>query len=316
MKEIDGTIHTVLRMMALVALCGMSASCCRNHIPDPSELECQLDVRFDWRNDTTFRPDGMTVIFSPVCGEDFRWRFDIPGYKGGSVELPCGRYDMLFYNNDTSRILFRDDPSQGIVASIETDDNSLRQPDMLYSGMTSGLRVTPWGTGISPSDPDGDSEDRGFVRCFPHRRTRIYSVIVTDIENIGDVAEVTGTMTGLAPGIRISDGLPVGEGMEMQFPMSGRPDKNEISGRFFNFGPSDGSENRLVMGIRLKNGRTFEASYLITKHIVNSNTSLDVLIILKDLVIPHTDDPDVPIGDGGIQAGVGGWEIVETDITV
>lgn len=75
----------------------------------------QLQVEFDW----SYAPDaernneveGMCLWFYPVdeagtqTGEPLR--YDLSGMKGGTVEIPMGRYQVLYYNNDYEVVQFR-----------------------------------------------------------------------------------------------------------------------------------------------------------------------------------------------------------------
>lgn len=290
-------------------------ACTHKEIVEPSSRECIVNISFEWDYAGKAAADGMSVWFYSEDGDEPAWRFDIPGNEGGSVRIPAGNYRIVFFNNDTYGIKFISDSTPGPYASL-LDGETLSQPDMLFSGSVERLRVTP--CGVSYLTLDGETVKdcpKSLVRAYPFRRTRHYTVIVTDVKNLDNLASASASLGGMASSINLADGKPRGAEGSIPFAMTADRSDLTLSGSLDNFGPADGSENRLVIRMKLRDGRVFDAKYDVTSQTVNSETPFDVIIILKNLEIPAADS-DTPIGDGGIEAGVSGWTIVETDIIV
>lgn len=289
---------------------------CQKGLTDPADMETTVNILFDWSRNEDFKGvEGMKVIFNPADTRSSQWRFDIPGAKGGSVEVPLGDYTLTCYNNDTSGIIFNDSPGDDPTATIATSDGIYLLPSMLYSCEVQSLHASP--CGVSYAEPGGEGTvlcPKCKVKAFPEQRTCRYTVIISDADNLENVESIKCSLAGMAPAVRLADGSKIGEAINMTFPSSFSVDDRSIVGQFTNFGYSPGSENTLQLNIRLKNDRKFVATYNVTGQIVNSKTPLNVLILLQDLDIPSEGQPDPPIGEGGFEPGVSGWNVVETDI--
>lgn len=308
----------LLAFIPVLILAMAAVSCRHSEILCPGEAGGLVSVRFMWDNAPDADPDGMTLYFFPAGSDGQIWRFDIAGRDGGPVELPTGHYRLLAFNNDLAGVDFTSiDSYYDFTANARrTGQSSVRAPGMLYAATVESVEVTM--CGVSYVKPDGCGKDcpKGLVRCYPRQLSTVYTVEVRNVEGTELLRSATATLEGLAPSIRLSDGLPLGSAVSETAALSLLPEEALLTGRTTGFGtaPGGGGLWLTVTAVRT-DGKAFARRFDVTDQVVNSRNPLDVLIIIDGLSIPDDDMPPGPgEGDVGIDVGVDGWSEIVVDI--
>lgn len=89
----------------LIALCSCER---RPLLYDEVSDTYPVQLVFDWSDITDHElPTAMRVLFYPLDDKSRTepYIFDIAGNKGGTVQLPAGRYEVVSYNHNTDNIL-------------------------------------------------------------------------------------------------------------------------------------------------------------------------------------------------------------------
>ena len=85
----------VLQRKFLLGGCGILAGfllsgCAQKDLEYFGETR-EILIKYDLKNVPDANPDGMTLFFYPLEEGGGRWRYDIPGAKGGRTEIQTGR---------------------------------------------------------------------------------------------------------------------------------------------------------------------------------------------------------------------------------
>ncbi|WP_301385015.1 DUF5119 domain-containing protein [uncultured Duncaniella sp.] len=303
-------------LMLMVAL--FLSSCHHREIECPAGVAGQIEVRFMWDYAPDASPDGMTLYFFPLDAYGQIWRFDIAGRDGGPVALPLGRYRLLAYNNDLSRVNFtnRDSFEDFTANAGVVSEGTVSPPGMLYAGMVEMIDITM--CGVEYVKPDGSIKDcnQGLVRCYPRRLSTVYTIEVRNVSGLEYLRSASVRLDGLAPALRMVSDEPLGEAVGENVLLSPDAAASMLSGVMTGFGSAPGaSEHQLTVTVTRTDGKSFAKSFDVTSQVLNSSDSKNVLIVVDGLKIPDDVTPPFAREDVGIEVGVDGWNEIIIDLT-
>lgn len=145
---------------------------------------------------------------------------------------------------------------------------------------------------------------RQYVRLFLYAGNRIWLCLSAEFKIL------SASVSGLAAGIRLSDGAKTTEKVIVPFSMSLTGDM-ELKGNFRCFGkiPNANISNKLVIYAILKDGNKWCYVYDITNQIDAASDSFKVTVVLDKLPIPNKIE-----NNSGLTPGVSDWNAVDIPI--
>lgn len=301
-----------------------------------------LRVEFDWRDAPDADPEGMSVFFYPVDGEDAPMRrLDFSGKTGGEIEIQEGRYMVLCYNNDTESVLLRG------TDSFYTHEGYTREGNIFESIYGSGADYAPqakeaenervvicpdmmWGctaldveiseTGVSYlCFPESEKEDLGgrpavstgeVITLYPHEMVCTYTYEVRNVKNLKYAMQMCGSLSGMAPSLMLGDESLGTECVTIPFE-SVSDGVSTITGRFHTFGhhEKNSAPHKLLLYVWFDDGSKYYYTFDVTGQVHSAPDKRHVHIIIDGLDFPQ------PIGNGsGFLPSVDDWQTVEEDI--
>jgi len=292
----------------------MLSSCDHKEIVCPYGETARIEVLYDWENAPEASPQGMTLYFFPQWEGGKIWRFDLAGHEGGPIELPCGRYSLVTCSNDSPGVSFS---SAGSFYSMAADaplsgsGPALLSTGMLYSATIAEIDVTP--CGVSYLTPQGTVKDcsHGLVRCYPDSLATLYTVIVKDVKGLDFAREATAYISGVGNRIAIAEELTDGVPSVLLLGLDNTGGNSELTGRGCGFAPDGIGPYSLRVTVKRKDGTTIARDFPESRLEVNSLSRHNVIIMTEGIDIPGG---DIPADPGGIEVGVDGWTVIETDI--
>lgn len=294
------------------------SSCHHREIECPAGVAGRIDVKFMWDQAPEAEPDGMTLYFFPLDDGGQIWRFDIAGRDGGPVALPLGRYRLLAYNNDLSRVSFTNKDSfydftanAGIVS-----EGTVTPPGLLYAGTVEMINITM--CGVEYVKPDGSVKNcnQGLVRCYPRRLSTVYTIEVRNVTGLEYLRTASVRLDGLAPSLRMVSDESLGEAVGENTALTPDVANSTLGGVLTGFGSAPGTlDHQLTVTVTRGDGKSFAKSFDVTSQVLNSSDSKNVLIVVDGLKIPDDVTPPSPGEDVGIEVGVDGWNEIIIDLT-
>ena len=329
-----------LSLLLLVTACEHKELC--YHHPHTA----QLQVEFDW----SYAPDaernneveGMCLWFYPVdeagtqTGEPMR--YDLAGMKGGTVEIPVGRYQVLYYNNDYEVVQFR---GVGDFWQQEcyTREGSLFEPvfgNASYSAPRAKgteeerVVITPemmWGDHAMNVDirekglsywfvRDGETEQTTIERdelrltLMPHEQICRYTYEIRNVKNVGYVTQMSASLSGMSGSVFCASEQVEDEAVTLPFEAS-FDEQTHIVGDFHTFGhhPENDERHKLALYVWLNDGSKWLYTFDVTGQVDEAPDKRRVHIVIDELSLPE------PIGDdSGFQPTVDGWIEEEEEI--
>ena len=329
-----------LSLLLLVTACEHKELC--YHHPHTA----QLQVEFDW----SYAPDaernneveGMCLWFYPVdeagtqTGEPMR--YDLAGMKGGTVEIPVGRYQVLYYNNDYEVVQFR---GVGDFWQQEcyTREGSLFEPvfgNASYSAPRAKgteeerVVITPemmWGDHAMNVDirekglsywfvRDGETErttierDELRLTLMPHEQICRYTYEIRNVKNVGYVTQMSASLSGMSGSVFCASEQVEDEAVTLPFEAS-FDEQTHIVGDFHTFGhhPENDERHKLALYVWLNDGSKWLYTFDVTGQVDEAPDKRRVHIVIDELSLPE------PIGDdSGFQPTVDGWIEEEEEI--
>ena len=305
------------RVMILVAVTALITSCSQKELVMPDEGDCLLTVRFEWDEAPDAAPDGMTLYFFPLGEDEMIWRFDIAGGRGGNLELPCGSYSMIAYNNDLPRIDFtsRDSYAGFTAVARRLPDGHVAPPGCLYGGFIPRIDVSHRGVKYQLSGGEMADCAGGPVRCWPRCLSVIYRIEVRRVTGMECLRSATVCLDGLAGALRLVSDTPLGNPVKEDVVLENDGSDSLLSAVLTGFGSApDVTDYLLTVRCVCTDGSCFEKSFDVSAQILNSSDSKNVVIIVDGLDIPKNVTPSDPGEDVGIEVGVDGWSEIQINL--
>ena len=310
--------------------------------------KAEVHVVFDWayapEAEEQQEVEGMCLWFYPVDGEGKQagepLRYDLAGMKGGRIDLPVGRYNVLYYNNDYETVQFRNveafwqqecytreshplEPIYGNTANYaprakeSEGETVVSTPEMMWGDNAMHLEVTQSGLGYwfvrdGETEPTTITSDEMRFTLMPHEQVCSYSYEIRNVENLGHVSQMCATLSGMAGSVFCAAEALTEENVTL--PFGARADgASTIRGEFGTFGHHGDNDERhkLLLYVWMSDGSKWYYTFDVTEQVDNAPDRRHVHIVIDGLELPQ------PIGNGsGFHPEVDDWETVEEDIVM
>lgn len=298
----------------------------------------QIQVVFDWSSAEDATPRSMCVYFYAEDGSSWQ-RFDFDGHLGGTAKLHVGRYHAIFYNNDTTGVLFSDtdsfedhylytregdilEPIYGNTARHTPRARSTEEqmvticPDMMWGGVAVDIEVTDFGVKYSYTSSRNNilvtvDSPEAVLTLHPVEQMAQYTFEIRNVENLKYASSMCASLSGMSYGLTMA-GSSLSE-TKVIIPFAAKADKaaNTITGGFVTFGhhPSNSEPHKFVLYVIFDNGEKYYYTFDVTDQVDNAVDQKHVHIVIDELSFP------TPIYNGnGFDVGVDDWESVEQDL--
>lgn len=307
----------------------------------------QVDVVFDWN----YAPDAeqnnevesMCLWFYPVDERGNRTSEPIyqslSGMKGGKVDIPVGRYQVLYYNNDYERVQFRGtdwffthecytregslfEPVYGnaVAYSAPRADGTEQEPvvitpDKMWGDNAMNVEITENGLSYW-FIRDGETEittisnpDNTF-KLMPHEQVCDYTFEVRNVENLKYATQVSAAISGMSGSVFCAEEELDDECVTL--PLEAASDGiSTITGAFHTFGHHDLNDERHILTVYawMQDGRGVYGSVDVTDQVDKAKDKRNVHIEIDGFKLPK------PITNGGgFHPDIDDWERVDVEI--
>ena len=330
------------RILYSLAILLMLPSCVHKELCYDHPHTVSVKVEFDWRDAPEADPDGMCVYFYPVGGGSGT-RFDFSGTEGGEVELQVGSYLVLCYNNDTEVAQFYNtddfgshgaytregsvlEPIYGNGANYAPrsrgteDERVVICPDMIWGCTATEVEITdsgisyvlaPYEDGMEPVPVESEEY---VIKLYPHELVCTYTYEVRNVKNLKHMAQMCGTISGMAGKMTLSSEELDDECVTL--PFGAQSDgKSTVTGMFYTFGHNTANPDphKMVFYVVMDDGAKYcykdSENLDVTMQVHNAPDYRHVHLIIDGLDLPQ------PIENGsGFDPSVDDWEVVEEEI--
>lgn len=314
-------------MLAGVVLSFVLASCTHKELCQLHPHTMSVRVAFDWGEAPDATPAGMCVFFYPEDGGQPR-RFDFRGIDGGVVNLTVGRYKALCYNNDTESTLFSGKDAFGTHLAY-TRQGGLLEP--MYGNGTrfsaprakgsddEEVRICPdmvWGDDIPEVEVRDMPGREQTVTLYPEELVCTYTYEVRNVTNLKHMAQMSGTLSGMAGEMTLADGRLGSACVTVPFESAvGGP--SSVVGRFYTFGhhPDNVEPHLMVFYVVMDDGVKYcfkdRDNLDVTAQVHSAPDRRHVHIVIDGLELPQ------PIENGhGFRPAVDDWDEVKQEIVM
>lgn len=293
----------------------------------------RLRVVYDWQNSPDASPAGMRVFFYPESDPGTYYYFDFSGTEGGYVEVPSGAYRVISYNNDTQTSQF------GAINSFDAHHCFTREGNILEPIYGNGMGLPNRGDDaervvICPDDlylcqamnvTVNETEADQVITLYPRDVLCHYTYEVRNVRNIEHIHQISGAISGMAPGLSLSDEILHTEPVTLPFAAStglNRARENgatgTVTGSFLTFGHHEDNAmpHRMSFYVVMKDGSKYqftEGDKLdVTDQVHSAPNRRRVHIIIDGLDIPDPISGD----NGAFLPEIDNWGIIESDIII
>lgn len=279
-------------------------------------------VEYDWSQAPDAKDIGGTrVYFYRSDDGSYAARADFSGMKGGVLRLGEGEYNVVSYNSDTERLIWRGYESLSTLESFTRAAHLTEElPGFSYANIE-GLVLTPDRIWSGRADKVWVSgSDTTIITLVPLKAT--YEVIwkVEGIKGARRVAACAVSISGVGGSLMLDDwhterneSLMSGTGEYIGSKTGADDDIGGFQGRFEAFGCNFTDECRHTFTIYCWSaGGNIKASYDVTGqfHVVKKDRKI-YIHIKADFEIPTGGGDE---GGGGFDADVDDWGVVNEDL--
>ncbi len=304
---------------AILAGCQRQQELCFDH--DRHE-RIPMDVEFDWSEHPEANPATMSLYLFPEDGRP-SIRYEFNGRDGGRILVPAGRYTAIALNSDTEEILVEESDRLETFRvrlrdAYELQGLSMRAAEVPRAPGAEGERMVCAPTKLWRVRSDGLFADEGTeevkkFRMCPTEAICHYTVRIDSVENIGGVASVSATLSGMAGGMLLHDGTLTDETVTIPFEIASDGEAS-LSGSWMTLGhcghsrwrtdidPSTTKHIFTVYAI-LADGSRWYHNYTVTDQVHDSDPD-KCDIVLDRLSLPKA------MSGGGFDISVGEWQTV------
>ncbi len=278
-------------------------------------------VEYDWTEAPDAHDiDGTRVYFYRSDDGSNSFTTTFSGMNGGKIYIDSGNYNVVAYNNDTEKLIWR---GQEAISQLETYtrsaslteelpgytyehiDNLVLTPDRLWSGRIDNVNIT--------------TTDTTIITIKPQKQT--YEVIwqVTGIRGANRVSACAVSITNVGGSLLIDGYRP--NNNESVISGIGRHIGNKnndkttggFNGRFETFGCNFNNDCRHIFSIYCWSaGGNIKASYDVTNqfHVIHNDKKIYINID-ADFEIPNNGE-----NQGGFNPEVGNWGEINQDLYI
>lgn len=339
------TSYTLYIIISILAMSGLT-SCAHKELCEIHPHVRTIRVVFDWRDAPAAAPEGMCVFFYPEDGGAPQ-RFDFAGRDGGEIELSDGSYRVLFYNNDTEAVLFRNTDSynshagytrEGTLfesiygnatqhaprASGTEEQPVVISPDMMWGGSAPEVVISDNGISCIGACPesvrtgghDHTVHSEQVITLYPHEQICTYTYEVRNVRHLKHITQVCGSLSGMSGAMTFS--TEELDGRSVTIPFGAESDGvSSITGGFYTFGhhEDNAAPHHMTFYIWMDDGKKYAYGidagdkFNVTDQIHSAPDKRHVHIIIDGLDLPQ------PIENGnGFDISVDDWDVIEEDI--
>lgn len=289
----------MLLFLALLPVVG----CERTGLYYDDDSKGGVEIKVDWSGfpQGASLPEGVLITFyDPGKGTDFTFFREA---AGGSVSMPDGEYDVLVYNGDTEKLLFRNmdrfETAEAYLdvrsrASVET---FIGEPDpnfAVFSGHVTLVSGQKEPVVVKP-------------QCYVS-----FATVKVKLTGIDNVKACRGSLSGISRCLNLSTGKPGSESCTLIFDLEKEGDTYTQNIAFFGLCPNSGStraenevRNLLTLDFLLLDNTVKTFEYDMTDKIEPGETpDAGKPLEIEGIEIPDIESPD----GGGFDAGIGGWD--------
>lgn len=185
----------VLQVMAVLL-----HSCIREGYDEDCEKQMvRLQVLPQW-DAQAMLPEGVRVMFYSL--DTHRYVQDNFPARGGEIELRQGNYQMVMYNNDSEKILFR---NLNDYSAIEAYTNKMSRPSFVNPTIGEETYGQPDVLWMDKMESFRVASSSATVYFKPQQQVKLYTGWV-EADGLGYVHGVRGAITGMLGNINLSTG--------------------------------------------------------------------------------------------------------------
>lgn len=309
----------------------------------------KLRLEFDWRDAPDANPQGMMVFFYPIDGNTAPHRYlSFSGKEGGEIDIEIGKYNVICYNNDTeiSQFNYTNDFNRhhaftregdlfesvtggtggGTKAPRPVGTESQRvvvSPDEIWGCNALEVEITEHGVSYLcfPLEEKDDWYGKPpivtehVITLYPHDILCLYSYEIKNVTGLENVANMCGSLSGMAPTFNFSDESLGRESVTIPFEATRHENGTSIVGQFFTFGHNEENEDphRLSLYLWMTDGtKYFYGSegdkFDVTDQVHSAPNKRRVHLIIDGLDLPKPFEP------GTLIPSIDDWNEINTDI--
>ena len=334
-------LRNLLPLAVVVAILTMTA-CEHKELCYEHPHTTDVHVVFDWN----YAPDaeqnneveGMCLWFYPM--DDDRnpdpIYINLRGMKGGKVEIPTGRYHVLYYNNDYRQVLFRGtdefyahecytrstnilEPINGNAGSYGVprakgteNERVVLVPEMMWGDNAMDVEITEnsikyWFVRDGEKEVTTISNNEKKFTLMPHEQVCEYTYEIINVENLKYVTQLSASISGMSGSVFCAKEELHDECVTL--PLEAVSDKvSTITGKFHTFGHHDENDERhiLTLYVWYEDGSKYYYDNDVTEQVDNAPDKRNVHIVVDGLKLPKP-----IVNGGGLQPDVTEWEHVD-----
>lgn len=327
------------------------------------QVNWDTEWKFRWNVETLGplgyeEPSGMRVHTYALDAQGMHKDHTVRNFIGNYAEIPVfmGTYDMLFHNNDSEVLLFRQEDELGDVnCTTRIISSGLKDSDMVYTSKqkAAGTRTD----GILPDEPVALMPDPLFtlydqghvitddlsqyelvdgryvirINGELHPATYIYLFQINLINNDGRVIGSNGgaAVTGLSSGVDMNTGITDVSTVSVPIEVYFDREHDMMGGRLVTFGIPGCYAYDKASVAAAPDGRHYFVLNVSYANGTWRNIRLDVTAAMRDLPLGGVIDLEVDVNDfppqqdpgpggsgGGFNALIGSWEDVQGGTTI
>ncbi|MGN0091965.1 MAG: DUF5119 domain-containing protein [Alistipes sp.] len=316
------------RLYVLFALAAamVGVSCEQKELLKRSDVEVDVEVRFDWSEAPDAAPKKMILyLFSETGGKPQRYTFN--NAAGGRIAVPAGTYDALCVNGDTQGVLFRNETfaayeaytdNAKVVSGLNIDasmvpraegaerERMVMQTDKLWRGVSDDkFRVLLRQKDVPPL----------VLKMKP--AYEVYNVTIRNVQNLDEaVAGNTKfgiSVSGLAGSVALADGAFGTESVTIPSALTTDAANRTMTGKIVAFGDCTNASRQhfLMVYAILPDGQKYGFRHDVSAQIHNAANRRNVQIVIDGFDLPK------PIGkDSGLVPNVVDWQIIDVPVTI
>ena len=290
----------MLLFLALLPVVG----CERTNLYYDDDSEGGIEIKVDWSGfpQGASLPEGMLITFyDPEKGTDYTFFRET---TGGVISMPDGEYDILVYNGDTEKLLFRNmERFETAEAYLDTRSRAsaevfIGEPDPNFAVFSGHIALVT-----------GQKEP---VIVKPQCRVS-FTAIKVKLVGIDNVKACRGSLSGVSRCLNLSTGIPGSESCTLIFDLEKEGDAYTQKIAFFGLCRNSGGgtraenevQNLLTLDFLLLDNTVRTVEYDMTGKIEPGETpDAGKPLEIEGIEIPDIESPD----GGGFDAGIGGWD--------
>jgi len=294
-----------------------------------------ITVVADWQFAPEVPPENMACSFFPLGGSEV-WNFHFSGAAGGYADIDYGSYSVLLYNDDTSRIRYKNTSDfstftfycrtgalyDGLGGTVDNpigpSESSEGEPVEICPDMIWGDTVGYFSFGgdcitvVRGEDGIMKYSSPQVLILYPVPLTASYHYVVERIENLDGMARACCSLSGMASVLQPA-GMRRGN-KAVTLPLKSiKISDAELGGSFFTFGLPDepAAPNILTLYVWLSDGQKFSYRFDVSAQIRQAQDPMNVTLRVGGISLPEVAKPAV---DGDLDISVDGWTTVIIDI--